>query len=175
MVLDRAERFSEAPTVDYAGFEQRLDKLMVRLLLELATISQVKAAPTNVQAADANALRLPISAQGKALTEDPVGLLAADYKRAAHIADRGKRVSAKVHVATRAQVEIKACKFSRRSTPDLGTQDGRLMVARYAREHGTRRAAEAYCVDPSDSKSIKRMQRNIQRYLQELQRVEAMR
>jgi len=153
-------------------FEQRLDRLMVRLLLDLSTISQVKAAPTEMQAADANAVRLPVGPSGKALTEDPVGQLAGDYKRAGHIKDTDRRISTKFHVITQAQGEIRSCRHSRRHAPDLGTQDGRLTVARFAREHGTRRAAETYCQNPEDQRSVKSMQRNAQRYLVELGKVE---
>jgi len=153
-------------------FEQRLDRLMVRLLLDLSTISQVKAAPTEMQAADANAVRLPVGPSGKALTEDPVGQLAGDYKRAGHIKDTDRRISTKFHVITQAQGEIRSCRHSRRHAPDLGTQDGRLTVARFAREHGTRRAAETYCHNPEDQRSVKSMQRNVQRYLVELGKVE---
>jgi hypothetical protein len=152
-------------------FEQRLDQLMVRFLLQLSTISQVKAAPTELQAADSNAVRLPVSTSGRALTEDPVGQLAAEYKHASGIKDAKKRVSIKVQIATRAQTEIRSCKYSRRHAPDLGTQDGRLAVAAYALEHGTRRAAETYCRNPDDPRSVKSMQRNVQRYLVELKKV----
>ena len=156
-------------------FERNLDALMVRLLLELATVSQVKAAPTDVQAADANALKLPVSARGKALTEDPVGQLAVDYKRAGQIRDVGKRLSTKVQIATRAQTELRNCRYARRHAPDLGTQDGRLAVARFAREHGTRRAAETYCQNPDDPRSVDSMQRNCRRYLAELKKIEGAR
>jgi hypothetical protein len=47
-----------------------------------------------------------------------------------------------------------------------------LTVARFAREHGTRRAAETYCQNPEDQRSVKSMQRNVQRYLVELGKVE---
>jgi len=156
-------------------FELRLDQLMVKFLLDLATISQVKAAPTEVQAADANAVRLPVSKSGKALTEDPVGQLALDYKRAGNIRDLKRRLSLKVQIATKAQTEIRSCRYSRRHAPDLGTQDGRLAVAKFAREHGTRRAAETYCHNPDDPRSVKTMQRNVQRYILELDKVEASR
>ena len=156
-------------------FERNLDALMVRLLLELATVSQVKAAPTDVQAADANSLKLPVSARGKALTEDPVGQLAVDYKRAGQIRDVGKRLSTKVQIATRAQTELRNCRYARRHAPDLGTQDGRLAVARFAREHGTRRAAETYCQNPDDPRSVDSMQRNCRRYLAELKKIEGAR
>lgn len=153
-------------------FEQRLDRLMVRLLLDLSTISQVKAAPTEMQAADANAVRLPVGPSGKALTEDPVRQLAGDYKRASQIKDADRRIGTKFYVITQAQGEIRSCRHSRRHAPDLGTQDGRLVVARFAREHGTRRAAETYCQNPEDQRSVKSMQRNVQRYLVELGKVE---
>jgi hypothetical protein len=156
-------------------FEHGLDQLMVRLLLDLATISQVKAAPTEVQAADANAIRLPVSRSGRALTEDPVGQLAADYKQAGRVKDVAKRIGLKVQIATRAQTEIRSCRFSRRHAPDLGTQDGRLAVARYAREHGTRRAAETYCQNPDDPRSVDSMQRNCRRYLVELGKIDGAR
>jgi len=156
-------------------FELRLDQLMVRLLLDLSTISQVKAAPTEIQAADANAIRLPVSKTGKALTEDPVGQLAADYKHAAQIPFTAKRISVKVQIATRAQTELRMCRYSRRHAPDLGTQDGRLAVAEYALEHGTRRAAETYCQNPDDQRSVKQMQRNVQRYVVELQKIRSAR
>jgi hypothetical protein len=168
----------DAQTSDTAKrkqFELRLDQLMVKFLLDLATISQVKAAPTEVQAADANAVRLPVSKSGKALTEDPVGQLALDYKRAGNIRDLKRRLSLKVQIATKAQTEIRSCRYSRRHAPDLGTQDGRLAVARFAREHGTRRAAETYCHNPDDPRSVKTMQRNVQRYMIELDKVEASR
>jgi hypothetical protein len=169
------ESVQTSDTTKRKQFELRLDQLMVKFLLDLATISQVKAAPTEVQAADANAVRLPVSKSGKALTEDPVGQLAGDYKRAGNIRDLKRRLSLKVQIATRAQTEIRSCRYSRRHAPDLGTQDGRLAVARFAREHGTRRAAETYCHNPDDSRSVKAMQRNVQRYLIELAKVEASR
>lgn len=166
------ESSKTSDTLRRKHFEQRLDRLMVRLLLDLATISQVKAAPTEMQAADANAVRLPVGPSGKALTEDPVGQLAADYKRASHIKDTDRRISTKFHVITQAQGEIRSCRHSRRHAPDLGTQDGRLTVARFAREHGTRRAAETYCQNPEDQRSVDSMQRNCRRYLTELDKIE---
>ena len=166
------ETTATSDTVKRKQFELRLDQLMVRLLLDLATISQVKAAPTEVQAADANAVRLPVSKSGKALTEDPVGQLAEDYKRAGNIRDLKRRISTKVQIATKAQTEIRNCRYSRRHAPDLGTQEGRLAIARFAREHGTRRAAETYCQNPDDPRSVKVMQRNAQRYMVELAKVE---
>jgi len=169
------ERGQTSDTAKRKQFELRLDQLMVKFLLDLATISQVKAAPTEVQAADANAVRLPVSKSGKALTEDPVGQLALDYKRAGNIRDLKRRLSLKVQIATKAQTEIRSCRYSRRHAPDLGTQDGRLAVARFAREHGTRRAAETYCHNPDDPRSVKTMQRNVQRYILELDKVEASR
>ena len=169
------ESAQTSDTAKRKQFELRLDQLMVKFLLDLATISQVKAAPTEVQAADANAVRLPVSKSGKALTEDPVGQLALDYKRAGNIRDLKRRLSLKVQIATKAQTEIRSCRYSRRHAPDLGTQDGRLAVARFAREHGTRRAAETYCHNPDDPRSVKTMQRNVQRYMIELDKVEASR
>lgn len=165
------ESSKTSDTLRRKHFEQRLDRLMVRLLLDLATISQVKAAPTEMQAADANALRLPVNAQGKGLTDDPVASLATDYKRAGRIPDQGKRHRLKLQLVRDASRELSGLRYSRKATPDLGTQDGRLHIARHAEKHGTRRAAEAYCSDPDDPKSVERMMRNIRNYRAELQKV----
>lgn len=154
-----------------AEIEAWLDRRMVRVLLELSTTSQVKAVSPETRGADANALRLPVNAQGKGLTDDPVASLATDYKRAGRIPDQGKRHRLKLQLVRDASRELSGLRYSRKATPDLGTQDGRLHIARHAEKHGTRRAAEAYCSDPDDPKSVERMMRNIRNYRAELQKV----
>jgi hypothetical protein len=162
-------------TPDEVISEDKVDRRMVRALLQLATCSQVKAAGTEARAADSNALRLPVNAKGRALTEDPVYGFAADYKRAALIRDKARRLRDKVRLVIEAEGEVRAVKYARVQRPDIGTQEGRLAVARYARKFGTRRAAEAFCQDPNDPKSVDRMQRNARNYLTELAKVEGAR
>ena len=162
-------------TADEVISEATVDRRMVRALLQLATCSQVKAAGTEARAADSNALRLPVSDKGRALTEDPVTNFAADYKRAALIREHTRRLRAKVRLVIEAEAEVRAVKYARRQRPDIGTQEGRLVVARYARKFGTRRAAEAFCQDPNDPKSVERMQRNARNYINELAKVEGAR
>jgi hypothetical protein len=148
---------------------------MVRVLLDLAMCSQVRAAGSEARAADSNALRLPVNAQGRGLTDDPVGDLAADYKRASLIRVKARRIRTKEQLLNEAEGELRSIRYARRHRPDVGTQEGRLAVARFAREHGTRRAAETYCQDPTDKRSVERMQRNARNYLVELKKVEGAR
>lgn len=146
---------------------------MVRLLLDLSTVSQIGAAAPEAKAPDANALRLPVNERGKAITDNPVADLAAEYKRASHIKEQKRRVRAKLGFAIEAQTELRAMRYARRGGTDLGTQEGRVKVARFARVHGSRRAAEAWCHNPQDPKSVASMQRNVQRYLLELIKLES--
>jgi len=169
------ERGQTSDTAKRRQFEQRLDRLMVRVLLDLSTISQVKAAPTELQAADANAVRLPVGPTGRALTEDPVGQLSKDYKRASLVGDACKRLGLKLDLARQAQNELRSCRYARKSTPDLGTQEGRLAVARYAREHGATRAARAYAQNPEDVRSVESMRRAVYKHLDELAKHEGKR
>lgn len=166
-----AEKTSDR-TADLQAFESRLDKDMQRLVDELATCSQIRAASTSVQSADANALRLPVSESGRALTDDPVGQFQRDYNATNRIPELQRRVEAKTRIAVDAQLELKLNRRARRKAVDIELKEGRLKVARYALTHGTRSAAEAYCLDPQDPKSIKRMQRNVQNYIHELRKVE---
>lgn len=154
------------------AFETRLDNDMQRFVNELATCSQIRAASTSVQSADANALRLPVSESGRALTDDPVGQFQRDYNATNRIPELQRRVEAKTQIAVDAQLELKLNRRARRKAVDIELKEGRLKVARYALTHGTRSAAEAYCLDPQDPKSIKRMQRNVQNYIHELRKVE---
>lgn len=154
-----------------AKLETSIDRRMAFVLLDLSTVSQIRGTTTEMQAADANALRLPVSSNGKGLTEDPCGLLRADYTRAQGIGSENKRIVVKMSLLNQAKAELKHMRFARKGAIDLGTQDGRLEVARFALAHGSRRAAEAFCHDPEDDKSVKHMQRNVQRYMDELKRM----
>ena len=158
-----------------AELETSIDRRMAFVLLDLSTVSQIRGTTTEMQAADANALRLPVSSNGKGLTEDPCGLLRADYTRAQGIGSENKRIVVKMSLLNQAKAELKHMRFARKGAIDLGTQDGRLEVARFALAHGSRRAAEAFCHDPEDDKSVKHMQRNVQRYMDELKRLGAKR
>lgn len=155
--------------------EAEIDGRMQTVLLNLATCSQVRGAAPEARAADSNALHLPVNAQGKALGEDPVGDLGREYAHANRIKGREKRIQIKHSLLERARRELKSTRYSRRKQEDLGTQEGRLNLARFARKMGSRKAAEAYCLDPTDPKSVKSMMRNIQRYLLELNKIEGMR
>lgn len=157
----------------YQAFERKLDTRFKRVAADLDMCSQVRAAGTTVQAADANALRLPVSESGKALTEDPAGAYRRDYAHASRIVGLERRVQAKTAIVAEAELEYKLIHRARRKPEDLGVEDGRLKVARYARTHGTRAAAIAFCLDPSDPKSVERMQRNARNYLKELAAKEA--
>lgn len=174
-VADHSSSTAEA-RFDHSSFETsdrieaRADRRMVTLLLDLATCSQVRASGTERQPADANALRLPVNTKGKALGDDPVGDIAANYQRASKVRDARKRLALKLVLVKGAERELHATRYARRKAADLGTQEGRLAVARFAVEHGTRRAALAYALDPSDERSVASMQRNVRRYLVELRK-----
>lgn len=153
-------------------FEAMIDARMQGALDELSTCSQVRSSAPSARAADSNGHGLPVSSQGNALGDDPVGDLGRDYRRADRIYDFERRVQHKHSLLKAAELELTSTKWSRRKAPDLGLGDGRLEVAKFAREHGTRRAAEAYCFDPTDPKSVRNMMRNVQRYVIELDKIE---
>ena len=153
-------------------FEAMIDARMQGALTELSTCSQVRSSAPSARAADSNGHGLPVSSQGKALGDDPVGDFGREYRHADRIHDFERRVQTKHALLKAAELELTGTKWSRRKAPDLGLGDGRLEVARFAREHGTRRAAEAYCLDPTDPKSVRNMMRNVQRYVLDLAKIE---
>jgi len=152
-------------------FEAMIDARMQGALDELSTCSQVRSSAPSARAADSNGHGLPVSSQGNALGDDPVGDLSRKYRRADRIYDFERRVQQKYWLLKEAEFELSSTKWARRKASDLGG-NGRLEVAKFAREHGTRRAAEAYCLDPTDPKSVRNMMRNVQRYVIELDKIE---
>lgn len=159
-------------TERYRAFEHYLDGKLDQLLLQLSTCSQVHAAGTTREAADANAVRMPVTESGKAITDDPVGNYSRDYENAERIVELKKRVHAKAQIVHDADLELRLTRRARRKAVDLGVQEGRLIVGRFAKTHGTRAAAIAFCLDPNDPKSVERMQRNARNYIAEVDRVE---
>lgn len=166
---------SERPdhNIELAALERRADARMNAHMLTLATISQVKSTSTETQAPDSQAIRIPVSDEGKALTEDPAGDLTRQYEQANKIGQPVKRVTVKLGLVKRADQEITQCRYARKGHTDLGTQDGRLHLARFAITHGVTVAAIAHCIDPDSRKSVNSMRVQIHGYIRELKKYEA--